>query len=123
MSLNPLTLIEKVITEHGSAAVQKTHLDLLKTQIVSLQSERDQLAEESTQLKMKLKEAEANLAELAKSENFVTKSGILWKPDGERFEPIPYCPRCKVPMTSAINKFICCCCDFVTNKSRPPAKS
>ncbi|WP_145388319.1 hypothetical protein [Stieleria neptunia] len=123
MSLNPLALVEKLITEHGSAAIQKTHLELLKTQLGQLQSERDDLASEVASLRDRLAIADANVAQLTKVTEFVSKNGVLWKPDGTGFEHLPYCPTCEIVVVAAMDKFLCNKCGFLTNKSHPPARN
>jgi uncharacterized protein with PIN domain len=63
MSLNPLTLINQVIEEHGSSTIQAKHLAMLKDEITILQRKATELAAkveeletENGQLRAKLKE-------------------------------------------------------------------
>jgi regulator of replication initiation timing len=68
MNLNPLTLIEDLINEHGSSVIQGKHLALLKEQIAilkeqlalgasqlsNLQTENERLKTENSDLRQKL---------------------------------------------------------------------
>jgi len=53
--MNPLDLIEKLITEHGSAAIQAKHLAMLKDEITILLRKNDELSRENLDLKAQLK--------------------------------------------------------------------
>ena len=49
--MNPLPYIEKWISEHGSAAVLRDHVALLKTQMEDLQAKNTVLENENAELK------------------------------------------------------------------------
>jgi len=89
--------IEKLITEHGSAAILKEHVALLRARM-ELMEKDGAVAKE----KIRSLEAENNrLSALAKKANaaeFKSYRGLLWKPEGSGYEPSPYCPRCKMPL-------------------------
>jgi FtsZ-binding cell division protein ZapB len=48
--MNPLQYIEKWISEHGSAAVLRDHVALLKTQLEDLKSKVSRLEKEKSEL-------------------------------------------------------------------------
>src|SRR5438874_152742 len=86
--------IERLIEEHGSAAIQGKHiaflreqLSILKEQFAQAQRRIEELEAENSDLRQKL--------EQAKPAGFVESEGLLWKqtPSGT-FEPRPYCPTC-----------------------------
>ena len=52
--MNPLDLIEKLITEHGSAAIQGKHLAMLKDEIAILLRKLDESSRENADLKAQL---------------------------------------------------------------------
>ena len=52
--MNPLDLIEKLITEHGSSAIQSKHLAMLKDEIAILLRKLDELSRENANLKAQL---------------------------------------------------------------------
>jgi len=56
-----IDLIEKLITEHGSAAILKEHLDLLRSQISALEKENSALKSENASLKSKESAIESHL--------------------------------------------------------------
>ena len=108
MNLNPLKALlnplEKLITEHGSAAIQTKHIALLKEQFSILQQEIVKLAAENTALQSKYQRLETENKAL-KDENIgLTKkiqiyeqknkpffhANLLWLPDDKQ----PYCPTC-----------------------------
>jgi hypothetical protein len=52
--MNPLDLIDKLITEHGSSAIQAKHLAMLKDEIAILLRKLDESSRENLDLKAKL---------------------------------------------------------------------
>ncbi len=52
--MNPLDLIDKLITEHGSSAIQSKHLAMLKDEIAILLRKLDESSRENSNLKAQL---------------------------------------------------------------------
>ena len=97
MELNPLALLEKLINEHGSSAILKERLELLRDQMAALQGE-------NAKLKTDLAAARAEVARhasLVPNARFVEYRGAKFKrkPSGG-FEPSVYCPSCEVGMAT-----------------------
>jgi hypothetical protein len=61
VNLNPLTLIEKLINEHGSSTILKERLELLKDQISALENEKGVLKSENAILNDKQNKTESQL--------------------------------------------------------------
>lgn len=59
--MNPITLIEKLINEHGSSTILKERLELLKDQISALGKDNGGLKSENAALKDKAKHLESEL--------------------------------------------------------------
>ena len=66
MTINPLALIEKIINEHGSSAILKERLELLKDELSDLQKENGLLKTQNGILKEKIKHLESNLNDATK---------------------------------------------------------
>ena len=64
MSLNPLTLINQVIEEHGSSTIQAKHLAMLKDEITILQRKATELAAKVEQLETENGQLRAQLQQL-----------------------------------------------------------
>jgi predicted nuclease with TOPRIM domain len=64
--MNPITLIEKLINEHGSSTILKERLELLKDQITALEKENGGLKSENTGLKDKAKHLESKFNDATK---------------------------------------------------------
>ena len=140
---NPFSVIEAWISEHGSAAILRDHVALLKSRmellekelanatqqvsqletenkrlIASTKLENPQKPGESEKIKQFVEESLArleaenrDLRELAtrsavflkdvmvtpmrEPDGFKKIRGLLWKPEGEGYEPSPYCPKCE----------------------------
>jgi uncharacterized protein with PIN domain len=79
MSLNPLTLINQVIEEHGSSTIQAKHLAMLKDEITILQRKATELAAKVEQLETENRQLNAQLQKL--------------KPAPTSGDKCPYCNR------------------------------
>ncbi len=101
MSLNPLTLLEKAINEHGSSVILKERLGLAADQFKQLEKENGELKKENDDLRAKLAELTAKLEAQTIPENYIKKRGVLFlrNPDG-KIDPDAYCPTCKSSMFS-----------------------
>lgn len=103
---NIFELIEKLITERGSASIQRVHIDLLKDQATFLVDENNALkarVAELEELNHRLsKELESNL----KRDEFVEHRGMLFKRDSKGgFLETVYCPKCHGPMGAGFKNF------------------
>src|SRR5262245_30180236 len=105
MSLNPLTLLEKAINEHGSATILKERLELAADKFKQLEEENKKLKETNQRLEEELKQVRAELEQKSASEEFVKARGVLFHrlPNGQ-IERDAYCPACKLPMSSLAGK-------------------
>ena len=91
--------IEKLINEHGSAAILKEriaqlmeHMELLEKKNANLQEQNNKLEVENGRLKA--------LTTQVSTTGFREYRGLLWKAEGSGYEPTPYCPKCKTVMSS-----------------------
>ena len=66
IKMNPISLIEKLINEHGSSTILKERLELLKDQISALEKENGALKSENAILKDKAKHLESKLNDATK---------------------------------------------------------
>ncbi len=116
MKLNPSSLIEQLINEHGSSAILKERLLLLKDVISRLENEARELkkalrtcAEERMQLQKELREKTIAC-------EFVEYRGVFFKRKvSGGYHGAVYCPSCKLPMSSSMENFIqytCTKCGF-----------
>jgi regulator of replication initiation timing len=87
--------IERLITEHGSAAILKEHVTLLKAKLDMLKDEFSKLEKENSQLKQRVSELERQVAGEAELNQFVEERGALFKRKvGDGYHNAVYCPRC-----------------------------
>lgn len=96
MALQIFREIERLITEHGSAAILKERNSLLRDQIDILKSEFTKLDRENSDLKRRNAELEKRLAASEENEQFVEERGALFKrrPQGGYHNAV-YCPKCR----------------------------
>ena len=107
--MNPITAIEKLINEHGSATILKERLALAADQFANLEEKlstiRDRLTEsdrneanlksENNNLYAKVKQLEKDLKAMQPTVGgFVKHEGVLWMRTEDGFESRPYCPAC-----------------------------
>jgi hypothetical protein len=93
MSLNPLTLINQLIEEHGSSTIQAKHLAMLKDQITILQRQAAEATVKAEKLETENQHLRKQLEKLNPG-GFVKSEGLLWRKTENGFEPRPYCPSC-----------------------------
>jgi hypothetical protein len=126
MDFKPIKLLtdqfEKLITEHGSAAILRDHLALFRDQIKLLGEKIETLEKENARLKTDLTEANIKLAAYAAKDEFVENRGFLFKRKREGgYALCVYCPKCKTPMGGGVLSssfpFQCGTCGAMTNFS------
>jgi hypothetical protein len=114
MSLNPITLLEKAINEHGSSIILGHHLSLVKEMLAKVEKEK-------SDLEKFLSDAREEIIELKKkipSSKFVEYRGAKFKrrPSGG-YENSVYCPACEVGMATTPGgnmPFVCGKCHALT---------
>ena len=110
--------IEKLITEHGSAAI-------LKERIIALKETMEQLSEDNIQLREELNQAHEEcdglrqkLAQVSIPDEYTEHRGVLFRRlKNNGFQDEAYCPNCKIPMVSAhdMMNFRCSDCKRLAN--------
>ena len=109
-----------IIQELPLAAVQREHRELIETKLADAASRIRTLEEENVSLRNKVATLQAELNEYAKQDEFRKYRGLLWKSS----EPVPYCPRCQVPMMdfppNAHYHWHCSQCDLMVPFCDPP---
>jgi hypothetical protein len=107
-----LELIERAINEHGSAAIMRERLDLIREQAQVLQKQILYLQEENSTLIKRVAELERQAATKKALEEFVECRGALFKrkPDGTYHQAV-FCPICRAPMCSLqqMMPYLCRC--------------
>lgn len=113
-----LDLIERAINEHGSAAIMRERLELIREQGQALEKKLAVSEEENTALRRRVAELEGQLAAKTEREDFVECRGALFKrrSDGG-YHLAVYCPRCHGPMSSLMDEtpFYCGSCRVSVN--------
>lgn len=91
--MNPFDAIEKLIAEHGSAAILRERIAQAKEQQASLEKENASLKTENARLVSDLQKAQSEIQRL-KPAGLVENDGLLWKRTPSGFDRRPYCPHC-----------------------------
>ena len=110
--------IEKLITEHGSAAILRERIVALKETMEQLVQDNDHLREELNREKEKCDELQRQLDENSVPEDFTEHRGVLFRRmENDEFQDEAYCPNCKIPMVSAhdLMNFRCSDCKRLAN--------
>ncbi len=111
-------LIEKLINEHGTAAVMGERLILIKEQAEAVENQFVHSQKENAALKTKITELESQVAYWTKKNEYVECQGALFKrkPEGG-YDVCVYCPGCFGPMTSLmeLTPFRCARCKISVN--------
>jgi hypothetical protein len=119
MDFNPIKLlteqIEKLITEHGSAAILAEHVSLLKTRIDTLIYQIETLEKQNADLKRKCSDYERQNPSGARLDEFVEYRGSLFKrkPEGGYHLSV-YCPKCKCALGGKMFQLQCSSCHFMS---------
>lgn len=114
MSLNPLTLLEKAINEHGSSVILGHHLSLVKEMLAKVEKEKSNLENQLADARKEIIELKGKIP----SVRFVEYRGAKFKlkPSGG-YENSVYCPSCEVGMATIQNSdmpFVCGKCNALT---------
>lgn len=95
MPLPILGEIERLITEHGSAAVLKEHVELLRAKLDVLKDDVAKLEKENAALKQRVRGLEEAAASAPPPDTFEEEEGALFKRrPGGGYHNAVYCPRC-----------------------------
>ncbi len=98
-SLNPLSLIEKLINEHGSSSILRDRLLLIKEELAKVESDRANLITKVAELEKQLGNCTEQLNKATTPKEFTEHMGALYKKDMDgRYMPIAFCPKCKTPL-------------------------
>jgi hypothetical protein len=102
--------IERLITEHGSAAIMRERLALLADQAKALEQKVKDLEQELAATKKKLGETERQLAAKSRADEFLEHRGALFKrkADGSYHQAV-YCPICHKPTGAIIGEMPFAC--------------
>ncbi len=95
-----LAALEKLITEHGSAAILRERLAAFRDDVQRLEQRNTQLEAENAKLKTERVALTRNLDQQRTTAQFSESRGALWKrtPQGT-FSEMPYCPTCERPLS------------------------
>ncbi|MFQ5560402.1 MAG: hypothetical protein ACE5FU_07450 [Nitrospinota bacterium] len=111
MKLNPFTLIESLINEHGSSSILKERLSLLKEMLAKVEKERTGLIAKVACLEKELSGLRDQLDKKHVPEEFTEYMGALFKrePSG-KYAPVAFCRRCREPLWNnepAVFPYVC----------------
>jgi len=97
MSLNPLKLLEKAINEHGSSAILKERLALVRDVLEKVEKEKCDLERELTNAREEISLLKSKIP----STEFVQYRGVKFKRKlSGGYEETAYCPHCELGMAS-----------------------
>jgi len=102
--------IERLITEHGSAAILRERLALLADQAKAQEKLLADSQRRVTELEQENSQLQQKLAATERAEEFVEHRGALFKrkPDGSYHHAV-YCPLCHKPTGSLIDEMVYSC--------------
>ena len=106
MNIPILSEIERLINEHGSAAILKERLALASDQYSALQKQADKFQSENERLHLDLEECqkqrrtlEEELSHVNSLQDWFPEAGALFKKRADgTYDRTPYCPTCKTAM-------------------------
>ena len=99
MNINPLSLVEDLINEHGSSTILRERLSLLKEILAKVEQERTDLVTKCSHLEKELSDLRKKFYEKNVSEEFTEYMGALFKRDSSgKYAPVAHCRRCKEPL-------------------------
>lgn len=112
--MNPIDLLNKLITEHGSAIILKERLVQLREEFESLQKKYDGLEAEHQKVLEENEHLRRQLEQKTIPDEYTEHRGVLFRrlPNG-KIQDEAYCTKCKIPMTSFGNMlpFTCSECN------------
>lgn len=112
-----LNMFNKLITEHGSASIQKERVQLFQEQVELIDKENVSLRAENDSLKKQVKSLKSRIEEQKNHDDYINFKGVYFKrlPSG-KFDEIPYCPKCKSGMygLESFFPFTCGSCDIMS---------
>ena len=114
MSLNPVTLIQQLIDEHGSANILTHHLEFIRDKLQASETKVIELKQKNTDLKAQMRRLEKEIARYAKANEFVDCRGALFKrKNGKIYRLAVYCPKCKISVTAPTGVvYVCHSCNW-----------
>jgi hypothetical protein len=122
--MGPFEAIEKLVNEHGSAAVLKERIELAKDQYAALERQVADLTKKLEIVESQNALLSGKLEKASAPEEFTKVNGLLWRQTNIGFEPSPYCPRCKTVMhqfpPNARMYWTCSKCDFQADWAAAP---
>lgn len=100
-----LDYLDKLVTEHGSAAVLDKHLAFVREQAQALEKQVADLQSEKATLKKRVADLQAQIASKTALDDFVECRGALFKrkPTGGYHHAV-FCPDCRGPMSSLMDE-------------------
>jgi hypothetical protein len=100
-----LEYLDKLVTEHGSAAVLDKHLAFVREQAQALEKQVTDLQRENTTLKKRVADLQAEVASKTALDEFVECRGAFFKrkPTGGYHHAV-FCPDCRGPMMSLMDE-------------------
>lgn len=107
--------IEKLIIEHGSAAVRQDIISLVKEQLGIANQKISELEKSNAELSQKVNDLEKTLAAAVVPKDFIEHRGVLFRRvNGSISLTDVYCPTCKIVMFSIGGglPFMCSKCKF-----------
>lgn len=115
MNLNPLSLLEDAINEHGSSTILAQRLELVKEMLAKVVQERAELEKQLSEAKTEIQWLKAQIPQ----KGYVDFMGARFKrkPSGG-YENAVYCPKCECGMASmhdGRSPFICTRCNASTS--------
>ncbi|MEO7932828.1 MAG: hypothetical protein ABIT76_06695 [Chthoniobacterales bacterium] len=96
--MEPFDSIEKLINEHGSAAILRERIELAKEQHIALANRVTELTKELETVKGHNELLRQKLLKVSVPDEFFRQNGLLWRRSDSGFESAPYCPKCKIVM-------------------------
>lgn len=96
-----LEAFDKLITEHGSSAIQKERIVQLREQLERLQHEHERLATEHQRVLSENQRLREELEKKSVPDRYLEHRGVLFRRlQNGTIQDEAYCPACKIPMTS-----------------------
>ena len=111
MSLNPITLINELIEEHGSARIQAKHLLFLKEQIVSLKEQVSSLEEENVAFKAENSKLHGEIDLLNSQKKTGEECPYCFKPEFRLIESKPHTMKQLAAVGQKVEVYECGSCN------------